>query len=69
MSTTFQANFRRITAGQNITAITERTGLDPGSISRYRSGKRQPSLARLALIAEAYGISPAEFLKPLEDAA
>jgi transcriptional regulator with XRE-family HTH domain len=69
MSTTFHANFRRITAGQNVTAITARTGLDQGSISRYLSGTREPGLKRLTRIAQAYDISPEELLRPLEEAA
>lgn len=69
MSTTFHANFERITAGQNVTAIAERTGIDHGSISRYKNGKREPSLKRLTLIAQAFDVSAAEFFKPLEDAA
>jgi transcriptional regulator with XRE-family HTH domain len=69
MNTTFHANFERITAGQNVTAIAELTGLDHGSISRYKNGKREPNLKRLTLIAEAFEVSPAEFFKPLENAA
>jgi transcriptional regulator with XRE-family HTH domain len=69
MSTTFEANFRRITAGQTVTEIAAKTGLDQGSISRYREGKRKPGYERLQKIARVYDVSEAEFFKPLEDAA
>lgn len=69
MSTTFHANFKRITAGQNVTTITETTGLDQGSISRYLNGSRVPKLETLSRIAAAYDVNPGEFFKPLEEAA
>lgn len=69
MSATFHANFKRITAGDNVTAITERTGLDQGSISRYLNGRRVPKLDRLAQIAKAYEVDPGAFFEPLEEAA
>lgn len=69
MSTTFHANFKRITAGQNVAEITQKTGLDQGSISRYLNGSRVPRLARLRRIARAYNITIDELDEPFEDAA
>lgn len=69
MSTTFQRNFARITAGQTVASITERTGLDQGSVSRYLRGTREPRLDRLERIAQAYEINIADLLQPMQDAA
>lgn len=69
MSTTFHSNFLRITAGQTVTDITKRTGLDQGSVSRYLNGTREPRSDRLVRIAQAFDVSVDELLQPLEDAA
>lgn len=57
MTTDFATNFRLITAGHSVGQIAEKTGLDHGSVSRYRDGKREPTLTRLKLIALAYEVS------------
>jgi transcriptional regulator with XRE-family HTH domain len=69
MRSIFTENFLRITAGQNVASIAEKTGLDHGSISRYLSDKREPGIRRLRHLAVVYGVSTDEFFKPLEDAA
>jgi transcriptional regulator with XRE-family HTH domain len=62
MTSEFHENFRRLTGSLGVIEISEQTGIDHGSISRYRSGSRQPTLDRLKIIAERLHLSADELL-------
>jgi transcriptional regulator with XRE-family HTH domain len=57
MTTDFATNFRHVTEGHSAAEIAKRTGIDEGSVSRYKAGHREPNLARLKLIALALDVS------------
>lgn len=46
---------RRLRGARSQAEVATAAGVSPGSISRYESGKKRPSLATLALILDAVG--------------
>jgi transcriptional regulator with XRE-family HTH domain len=56
----FQVNLRdiRLVLGWSQNQLAMRAGVDPGAISHWEAGRREPSYKTLTLLCQALGVTP-----------
>ncbi|MCR5177202.1 MAG: helix-turn-helix domain-containing protein [Anaerovibrio sp.] len=67
MNKLFVENLKRLCKEKDISGkeLSTKTGMTEVTLSRYKTGKREPKISVVAKFAEALGVNVDEFLKPI----